>query len=79
MTLRFKANTLTREMPVKPYHLDLRTTLRFNSETGQFVAEKDWDQFENCSQCRGRADIDETAEGDLVCRACRATLPRPSS
>jgi hypothetical protein len=56
-----------------------RYIIRFNSETGDFVAEKDWDQFENCKQCRGRADIDETPEGELVCHVCRATLPRPST
>jgi hypothetical protein len=56
-----------------------RSIFRFNAETGDFVAEKDWDQFENCKQCRGRAEIDETPEGELVCRICRATLPRPST
>lgn len=52
---------------------------RFNTETGDFVAEKDWDQFENCKQCRGRAEIDEMPEGDLVCQVCRAALPKPST
>ena len=55
------------------------TFFRLNHETGDFVAEKDWDQFEACAQCRGRAEIDETPDGDLVCQTCRATLPRPSS
>jgi hypothetical protein len=79
LTLGFNMTTLTRDMPVKPTNLDLRTTLRFNSETGEFVAEKDWDQFESCTQCRGRADIEETPDGALVCRVCRAHLPRPST
>jgi hypothetical protein len=52
---------------------------RFNSDTGQFIPDKDWDQFEGCQQCKGRALIDETTDGDLICQICKATLPRPSS
>jgi hypothetical protein len=54
-------------------------TFVFNAETGEFVPEKDWDQFEQCLTCKGRADIDELPQGDLVCRVCRATLPRPQT
>jgi hypothetical protein len=52
---------------------------RFNQETGEFVPDKDWDQYEGCQTCRGRADIDETPEGELVCTTCRAKLPRPQT
>ena len=41
--------------------------------------DKDWDQFEACERCHGRADVDETPDGDLVCAICHAKLPRPSS
>lgn len=53
--------------------------LRFNQDSGQFVSDKDWDQFESCSQCRGRASIDETPDGDLICQICKANLPRPDA
>jgi hypothetical protein len=56
-----------------------RQFFRFNTDTGQFIPDKDWDQFEGCQQCKGRAMIDETTDGDLVCQVCKATLPRPSS
>ena len=51
----------------------------FNDASGEFVPDKDWDQFEACKQCRGSAMIDETPDGDLVCQQCRAMLPRPVS
>jgi hypothetical protein len=66
-------------MPVQLRATHSPPLLRFNSETGEFVAEKDWEQFENCTLCRGRAQVDETADGDLICQTCRATLPRPST
>lgn len=53
--------------------------LRFNHDSGQFVPDKDWDQFEACPQCRGRAIIDESPDGDLVCQTCKANLPRPDA
>jgi hypothetical protein len=53
--------------------------LTFNHDTGEFVPDKDWDQFEACKTCRGGADINETPEGDLMCQVCRAMLPRPVS
>ena len=53
--------------------------LKFNAESGEFLPDKDWDQFERCAQCRGRSDIDETPDGDLVCTTCRAVLPRPQT
>ncbi|MBO9345212.1 MAG: hypothetical protein J7601_05710 [Chloroflexi bacterium] len=43
------------------------------------VLEKDWDQYELCDTCRGRADIEETEDGGLICRVCRAMLPRPAT
>ncbi|BCX05788.1 MAG: hypothetical protein KatS3mg053_3726 [Candidatus Roseilinea sp.] len=52
---------------------------RFSSESGEFILQKDWDQYENCAQCHGRAEIDETPEGDLICHICRAMLPRPAT
>jgi hypothetical protein len=51
----------------------------FNSDSGQFVGEKDWEQFDNCTVCKGNAGIDETPDGDLLCHVCKATLPRPNS
>lgn len=45
--------------------------------TGIAVREIDWDEYENCGQCRGRADIEETSDGDLFCQMCRAQLPKP--
>ncbi|GIV85763.1 MAG: hypothetical protein KatS3mg052_2770 [Candidatus Roseilinea sp.] len=53
--------------------------LRFHAESGEFIPQKDWDQYENCAQCHGRAEIDETPEGDLICHLCRAMLPRPAT
>jgi len=53
--------------------------ITFNESSGEFVPDKDWDQFEACKQCRGGAMIDETPDGDLMCQQCRATLPRPVS
>ncbi|MCW1968710.1 MAG: hypothetical protein KIH69_011420 [Anaerolineae bacterium] len=41
------------------------------------VNEIDWDEYENCGQCRGRAEIEETDDGDLFCQMCRAQLPKP--
>ncbi|GEM_PF-4442206 len=59
---------------------DARITLfQFNSDTGEFVPDKDWNQFEGCQQCKGRALIDETSDGDLICHLCKATLPRPNT
>jgi len=43
------------------------------------VVEKSWDQYEQCDVCHGRAEIDETLDGDLVCHVCRAMLPRPAT
>jgi hypothetical protein len=54
-------------------------SLIFNEHTGEFIPDKDWDQFEACKQCRGGATIDETPDGDLMCQQCRAMLPRPVS
>jgi hypothetical protein len=53
--------------------------VKFNSETGEFTSEKDWEQFDTCVTCRGNAQIDEMPEGDLVCHVCKAILPRPST
>jgi hypothetical protein len=53
--------------------------VKFNSETGEFTSEKDWEQFDTCATCRGNAQIDELPEGDLVCQVCKAILPRPST
>lgn len=50
---------------------------RFNHQTGEFTPEKDWDQYEGCQTCRGRAEIAETPEGELVCNTCRAKFPKP--
>lgn len=47
-----------------------------NSAVFVAVKEIDWDQYENCQQCRGRAEIDEAPEGDLSCQMCRAQLPK---
>lgn len=79
MTLTLLLSKLVNDMYVQQKACGPHTFFRFNSDTGDFVSEKDWDQFENCAQCRGRAEIDETAEGDLVCQVCKATLPRPST
>ncbi len=43
------------------------------------VTEKDWDQYEQCITCHGRAEIEETEDGGLICRVCRAMLPRPAT
>ena len=40
---------------------------------------KTWDDYETCQQCKGHAQIDETADGDLECHVCRCKFPRPSS
>jgi hypothetical protein len=53
--------------------------LVFNSDSGEFSQDKDWDQFDTCATCRGSAQIDETPEGDLLCHVCKAVLPRPNS
>jgi hypothetical protein len=58
-------------------HSDRFTLVRFDDESGQFKPDKDWEAFDACENCRGSAAIDETAEGDLICATCRATLPRP--
>jgi hypothetical protein len=51
--------------------------LPLDASPGNSVVQKDWDQYEQCELCRGRAEIDETQEGDLICHVCRALLPRP--
>jgi hypothetical protein len=43
------------------------------------IIQKDWDQYEQCILCHGRAEIDETQDGDLICHVCRAMLPRPAT
>jgi hypothetical protein len=55
------------------------SVLIFNTESGRFENEKDWEQFDSCKQCRGGAQIDETPDGDLVCHVCKAQLPRPNA
>ncbi len=41
--------------------------------------EIDWDQFERCADCNGRAEIEETPDGNLICQKCQAQLPKPST
>jgi hypothetical protein len=41
--------------------------------------DKDWDQFDACEECHGRAPIEETPDGELICQVCHARLPRPST
>lgn len=53
--------------------------LVFNTDSGEFTTEKDWEQFDACNTCRGNATIDETPDGDLICHVCKAMLPRPNS
>jgi hypothetical protein len=40
---------------------------------------KDWDEFNACERCHGRAPIEETPDGELFCQECRCKLPRPST
>lgn len=52
---------------------------RLDTEKGEFIPEIDWDAYENCQTCRGLAELDETPHGDLVCKLCKAQLPRPQT
>ena len=52
---------------------------RFIKKKIEPVPIKDWEAFENCQICRGQAEIDETPQGDLVCKVCKAALPRPQT
>lgn len=63
------------ETPVQPCH----TAANPEGGSEEYIPDKDWDQFDGCEQCHGRAPIEETPDGDLICQICRAKLPRPST
>lgn len=51
--------------------------LRPDVSSADLGALKDWDAFDACGVCHGRAQILETPETDLFCAECKARLPRP--
>ena len=59
--------------------LDTPITLNLKGDVDEAAAQMNWDQFDACERCRGRAPIDETEDGNLYCHLCGAKLPRPSS
>ena len=63
------------ETPVR----DTPIAENLEGDDDEVIVQKDWEQFDACERCRGRAPIDETEDGNLYCHLCGAKLPRPSS
>ncbi len=57
--------------------LDPNPLVRPDVASDDLGVEKDWESYDNCEFCVGRAQIRETLESDLFCEQCRARLPRP--